>query len=156
MTKAVCRPIEGLMLQEEAAQLVARYSVFAPSGCVLWSGPLDRDGYGQKKVRGRMLRAHRVAYFAVYGDTDLPLDHLCRNPRCVNADHLEAVSGADNTLRGVSPSALNARKTHCVRGHLLSETAVINVDGARKCRVCTSLHTRNYRSRIAIRRAKDD
>ena len=45
------------------------------------------------------------------------IDHLCRNPACVNPAHLEPVTNRTNIRRGYGPSGLNARKTHCIKGH---------------------------------------
>lgn len=50
----------------------------------------------------------------------LQIDHLCRNTWCVNPTHLESVTPKVNTLRSNAQSAINARKTHCNRGHPLS------------------------------------
>ncbi|WP_147425398.1 hypothetical protein [Bailinhaonella thermotolerans] len=59
------------------------------------------------------------------------IDHLCHDPdvcepggacphrRCGNPRHLQAVSRPINNLRSGSPTAINARKTHCWRGHPL-------------------------------------
>ena len=67
----------------------------------------------------KMIQAHRVAYELVKGKipAGLELDHLCRNRICCNPAHLEAVTGRENSLRGVSPWAKNACATHCPRGH---------------------------------------
>jgi hypothetical protein len=82
---------------------------------------------------------------------NLQIDHLCRNRACCNPEHLEAVSRKENILRGKAPSAVNAKKTHCHRGHLLS---LENCDkyelkfGIRKCKICT------YELRKARRKSK--
>jgi hypothetical protein len=65
------------------------------------------------------------------------LDHLCRNTRCVNPDHLEPVTLAENVLRGVSSPAMNARKTHCDSGHEFTPAnTYISPRSERKCRAC--------------------
>ncbi len=71
------------------------------SGCWLWQLCLT-GGYGQYRHRGRMVYAHRLAYEARFGPVPegMVVDHVCRQPACVNPDHLEAVSSAENTRRG--------------------------------------------------------
>lgn len=75
------------------------------AGCWEWTGTRDQRGYGlhaetQAGVKKRW-RAHRVAYTLLVGPIPdgLTLDHLCRNTSCVNPDHLEAVSAAENNSR---------------------------------------------------------
>ncbi len=91
------------------------------------------------------VRAHRLAYFLVKGPIPdgLQIDHLCRNKRCVNPDHLEAVTGRENILRGISPTAINARRTSCVRGHVLTGANVATKGrGNRECMACRELFSR--------------
>lgn len=84
--------------------------------CWVWQGGMfSENGYGNYRRRA----AHRVAYELCVGPVPdgLTLDHLCRNKRCVNPAHLEPVTTGENVRRGIGPSAQNARKTHCKRGH---------------------------------------
>lgn len=71
--------------------------------CWLWTGPLNKDGYGQfGLVNGRMLRANRYAYELTNGliPDGLVTDHLCRVRHCVNPSHMELVDMRENTVRG--------------------------------------------------------
>ena len=94
-----------------------------PLGCWPWTASGSRDGYGQFSADGRGVRAHRFAYELLVGPIPegLQLDHLCRNPGCVNPAHLEPVTGWENTMRGNTPAAINAAKAYCAKGHPLDE-----------------------------------
>ena len=119
----------------------------AETGCWEWQGHLPKDGYGRLYWRSAHRLAHRVAYSVLVGPipASLQIDHLCRNHRCVNPAHLEVVTSRVNTLRGTSPSAVNATKTHCPKGHPLTpennrtDRAKI---GERACRKCAQEYER--------------
>lgn len=107
-------------------------------GCWTWTAGRDRKGYGRvSNGHGRSpLLAHRVAWTLTHGaiPEGMQLDHLCRNPACVNPAHLEVVDNRENTLRGQGPTAVNARKDTCKRGHSLADAYVSK--GMRYCRTC--------------------
>jgi hypothetical protein len=109
-------------------------------GCWIFIGPLRSSGHGRIWVDDAKCQVHRVAYEILKGPipAGLELDHKCRVPSCWNPQHLEPVTHKENTLRGESPSAQNARKTHCSSGHPFIEenTRLRRADGARVCRVC--------------------
>ena len=80
--------------------------IIDPSGCVLWTGTCDRDGYGQISVYGRYQKVHRVM-FEMF-DSPIPeglqLDHVkargCTHRNCANVAHLEPVTLQENSRRG--------------------------------------------------------
>ena len=69
--------------------------------CWVWQGAPGRNGYGRISVRNRLEYVHRVAYEQFIGPipAGLTIDHLCMVRLCVNPDHLEPVSRAENTRR---------------------------------------------------------
>jgi len=108
--------------------------------CWLWTGCVDRDGYGQHKIRPRQYKAHQVVYEVVYACSKLPgyqYDHLCRVHRCVNPTHLEPVTPKENSERSAP-----ATKLLCKRGHPFDYWNGKN----RYCRACNAEHHRRYRS----------
>jgi hypothetical protein len=120
--------------------MTPRTPTTAAGTCVEWRGAVTSAGYGSvADGKGSSLLAHRVAYEQVFGPipAGMTLDHLCRNRRCVNPDHLEPVTNRENILRGTSPSAVHARKTHCPKGHSYSaENTYTKPRGSRECRTC--------------------
>jgi hypothetical protein len=115
----------------------------APGGCWIWLGA-RRGGHGNvygqfRREKGPKVQAHVWAWENKHGP--LPVghrpDHLCRIKLCVNPIHMEPVTSWENTKRGLAPTAVNARKTHCIRGHPLSgDNLITRPDGHRKCRTC--------------------
>lgn len=87
------------------------------SQCWDWLGAQNSKGYGSMtNGRGGSMLTHRKAYEQLVGaiPRGLTIDHLCFNKICVNTDHMEVVTNAENNRRK------NARQTHCKQGHELS------------------------------------
>jgi hypothetical protein len=111
------------------------------SGCWLWVASIKEDGYAQICINGRTRIAHRWAYEQMVGPVPpgLQLDHKCHVRCCVNPDHLTPATPQENTARALAHSKGKPwqRKTHCKRGHELSEhNVIIRESGAKWCRVC--------------------
>ena len=120
--------------------------------CRVWPGKVNRDGYGREWWQGRWHMAHRRAYERAFGPipAGLEIDHLCRNKVCINADHLEAVTRAENMHRQPRIAARMAQ-THCLHGHEYTpENTRMDARGCRSCRAC---HNARERARKAARRA---
>ena len=98
----------------------------SPNECWVWTGTAP-NGYGQMSLSSNTgnsspVLVHRFSYeihVRPLNEGEV-IDHLCRNTRCVNPDHLEAVSMAENTRRGLLHDVLRKKSVailFCKRGH---------------------------------------
>lgn len=119
---------------------------FRQHGCWDWTSNISPKGYPTMHLNKVPTYAHRIAYTDTHGPIPcgMELDHLCRNTQCVNPAHLEAVTHKENCLRGNGPPAVNAKKTHCIRGHELSGDNVrMRADKyARQCLACINIRSK--------------
>lgn len=124
-----------------------------PFGCWIWLGSRHSAGYGVFRVNGRYERAHRIAYEIVIGPIPAGKvsDHLCRTRECVNPFHLEPVENKTNVLRGIGPTAMRARATHCPKGHeLIGANLYMTPSGYRNCRMCRADSDKRWKRKQAV------
>jgi hypothetical protein len=128
--------------------------------CHRWTGYRDEKGYGRFQFEGKVRPAHVVAL--VLEGIDVPsgmtVDHVwargCKYRDCVRVDHLDVVTYQENNLRSNNRAAIQARMTHCPRGHELSGSNLkIRSCGRRRCHQCQldSDRERYRRQRAAIK-----
>jgi hypothetical protein len=99
--------------------------------------------YAELKLNNKPVPFHRFMYEWLTGKAlspEVTLDHLCRITNCVNPDHLEETDLNTNILRSFCASAINARKTHCKRGHEFNDvnTRFYPQTNKKKCLICES------------------
>lgn len=114
-------------------------------GCIVFTGPLDKQGYGRILHRGEKRLVHRVSYEIFVGEIPdgLQVHHTCENRACVNPAHLVTVT----------PKAHSAEhlRTHCIHGHEFNErnTRLTHGGTARACRRCDADRAAQYREQKA-------
>ena len=121
------------------------------SGCWLWAGTTNPKGYGRFFVGAEnskhiMKMTHRISYETLVGgfSPDLVIDHLCLNQSCCNPQHLEPVTGHENSLR------YTRGIIKCPAGHPYdAENTCLRSRGSRECRTC--MRARLSRARKAAK-----
>ena len=124
---------------------------FEPNtGCWLFDGSFSPDGYAYFYVSDKKMKvAHKFLYEREVSPVPegMELDHLCLVRCCVNPQHLEVVTHAENVRRG-QPRNFNRNKTHCRNGHPYSGyNLTITPSGERTCKTCSREATRRFRER---------
>src|SRR5690242_15150572 len=71
------------------ARLAAKTTIDPLSGCHLWEGTRNRDGYPRITLHGKTHPLHRLMWTLKYGPIPpgMELCHRCDEPRCINPDH---------------------------------------------------------------------
>ncbi|MGH6792788.1 MAG: HNH endonuclease [Methyloceanibacter sp.] len=138
--------LEKVRKPSDPGERIRRHFTVHENGCWLWHGYVDARGYAKFQLDGRMQWAHRVSYLLSKGPIPkgLTLDHLCRTPSCVNPDHLEIVTRAENQRRA-------ARREFCPKGHPLSDDNLAPYKlrkGHRLCLQCARAACRDRHHRL--------
>jgi len=137
------------------------------NGCWEWTGAVAKsNGYSRAYIPSRKHRGsgHRIAYELFIGPVPAGyhVDHTCHNQdescygrgadcphrRCVNPDHLEAVTPSVNRIRSTAARARRDKVsslTHCPRGHELTPENRFSLSRCKEC-------DRNNRSRARQKR----
>lgn len=102
------------------------------TGCWLWGGHTNEDGYGKLSVEGKLKSAHRVSFEAFNGKITkgLLVCHKCDTPQCVNPDHLFLGTQLDN-MRDMSIKGRGAKFKDGVK--IKEETVLKIMERIKEC-----------------------
>ena len=124
----------------------------ADNGCWIYTGYLDREGYGRIAMNawetgGKAIYrgTHAWVWESINGPipSGLEPDHLCREKTCCNPDHLEIVTHQVNAQRR------SAQITHCPQDHPYDEAnTYVDPTGRRHCRTCSYQAKKRHRARV--------
>jgi hypothetical protein len=143
----------GHLTRKTIARIFRKIVVNKTTGCWEWIGSSVQGGYGRISYLGRTESAYRLLYAWLVeplqrgNGSGIPeLDHAaCDNIRCANPSHVKLVTHQANVLRSVSPTSINANKTHCVRGHLLPTERNDKRGRKRYCKICSRMTSQQRR-----------
>ena len=131
--------------------------------CWLWAHRVTKWDYGLMRLnidgKRPSVYGHRLFYEAYKGEIPkgYEVDHLCFTPRCINPDHLEAVTKEENLRRKrAAHKPYNITKRFCTNGHEYTpENTLIDSSktGWRRCRTCKSIKNRKQTLKRARARA---
>jgi hypothetical protein len=140
-----------------------KYVVDGETECWLWTGSINRGGYGHLRADGKNITAHRLSFQLHVGPIppEHDLDHVChtndpscpggvtcKHRACVNPAHLEPVTRQENLRRGAD----RAPWLSCSRGHAFTpENTRIRVRRGRVHQTCLTCERdrRPYNKRAA-------
>lgn len=78
----------------------------ADTGCVIWTGCVQRNGYGAVKIDHQKIDAHVASWRIANGGQPVPVGklvmHSCDCRCCVNPDHLSIGTVSENMLHAHS------------------------------------------------------
>lgn len=137
--------------QAASAQRRLWSSIDTSGDCWQWTSTIRKNGYGVfwlATVMGREVqyKAHRIVWESLVGPIPkgLTIDHLCRHRSCVNPDHLEPVTSAENLRRAPATAPKQkSRWLRCAKGHpFTAENTLVEPrrggGSSRRCRTCRS------------------
>lgn len=123
--------------------------------CWLWTSTHTPSGYGVFRYQRRTHLVHRLIWETLVGaiPPGMHIDHLCRVRDCLNPDHLQPVTPAENNrrtvkgARGLESGRQQRARTHCKHGHEFNERNTYWYAGHRECRICRNDAAKRHKLR---------
>lgn len=124
----------------------------SPTGCRVSTYSTGSHGYAQVGWHSRsggkrcVTLCHRVVWMALYGDIPegMTIDHMCKNRRCVNIEHLRMLTNFENARR---TSGRDWALGECANGHPSKSFLRQEPNGRLRCTACTADAHRRHRAK---------
>ena len=131
----------------------SKFTVDPSTGCHISEYSIGSHGYPQigwwdsSLGKSHMVLVHRVAWEAKFGPIEdgMTVDHMCKQRRCCNVEHLRLLSNYENARRTMGRDWPIGR---CVAGHPNSESYV-QPNGRRLCHPCNRAAQARYQAKKA-------
>lgn len=145
----------GVVLPTEVRRLPRKGYLVDYNDCWIYEGFTDGDGYGiiaVKFPRETSQQAHRYFWERWIGPIPdrMELDHTCRVRACINPEHLEVVTHAENMDRAKRHWP---KRTHCSRWHRFTQGSTYLKGSKRSCKICVLARTRVRRTGVDFMKA---
>jgi len=125
--------------------------------CHIWKGACDSHGYPVERPDETGERQlHRRAWVQKHGVPIPPgyhAHHKCRVKACRNPDHIEVLTPLEHRRQ----HHMQARKTHCKRGHRLDgdNLEIVGKDRLHRCVTCRRLRDRWHAQKLRDKKAAE-
>ena len=136
------------MLGPDLRRFVINIKIDPLTFCWEWQKSL-KHGYGHFYIKPKQKLTHRLAY--EHWNRPIPklivIDHLCKNKKCCNPTHLEAVSQKTNVLRDLQYYP-GKDKNQCIHGHEFTPENIYNTKtGERQCKKCLKYAAKKHKGK---------
>jgi hypothetical protein len=114
--------------------------------CKVWLGAPHKTGYASTTRAGGSVYLHRKAYEEARGPVPpgLELDHLCGVKNCLNVEHLEPVTHAEN-IRRCAHTKLTVEDVREIRGSSLSQVELAKKYGVTNHAIWRVVHRHTWK-----------
>ena len=149
------KPKQKIVIPERVAERAATRWEPEENGCWISTYSVASHGYAQVGWKGvdriHAVTAHRAAWVHFNGKQipeGFTIDHLCKQRRCVNPEHLRVLSNFENARR---TSGRDWKLGECAHGH---PNSLLRPRGKHlECLECSREWQRRYRAKKRLERA---
>lgn len=126
---------------EKSKSRLIEHRIILTSGCWIWNGAKDDNGYGRIGFAYETWLVHRLSFHLFKPEEfkeNLHTCHKCDTPSCFNPEHLYSGTDMDNKQDEVRKGKIfNSRKRFCPKGHEYTPDNIYKNGTGRKCKICT-------------------